>query len=53
MKTDERKLKVKKTIEESLFRVFGGSIQETVLKPLIDNIDSIYAPHLKEDEESA
>ena len=53
MNTDERKGKVKKTINESLFKVFGGSIQETILKSLVDNIDSIYAPHLKEEEESA
>jgi hypothetical protein len=47
MNEDERKLKVRKIIEQSLFRVLGGSIQETELKTLIENIDAIYLPYLK------
>jgi len=52
MNMDERRLKVQKVIEDELYRVIGGSIQATSLKNMVANIDNIYLPHLKEEEES-
>lgn len=52
MNADERKLKVKKVIENTLFKVLGGSIQETTCNSLVDAIDALYLPHLKENGES-
>ena len=51
MNTDERKEKVKKIIEKKLFQVFGGSIQATELAAMTNEIDLVYVPHLKEEEE--
>lgn len=42
MNPDEIKKQVHALIESVLQRVFGGSIQETTLKTLVDEIDKLY-----------
>ena len=50
MKIDERKAKVEKIIKDEFYRVLGGSIQATSLASIVNGIDNVYLPHLKEEE---
>lgn len=42
MKKNEAKAKTKKLIEKMLLRVFNGSIPETTLLPLLNDIEDVY-----------
>ncbi len=43
-----KKDEVKKLIEAMITRVFGGAVPETVIRPLVEKIDSVYST--KEDK---
>ena len=47
MNENERKLVVKNIIEKQIYKVIKGSIPPVELKKMVDVIDSVYLPYMK------